>query len=390
MRVIVVEEDAASELGDDMSTSPLLSKTLAELKRSVNNYGNVDPGQSGVIGQVENLVNRGLRRLILRHIYQQREINQSVVSALDQLVSPPLPMATQDLTTFLGLTPDPQYLAERVSFRQSILDQVKGCSPADATPAEMAGYIGEAALRFGATIQLLQRHVAGGAHGKLLEIGSNPYFLTLLLRDSFPDLDCMGVNYFEGAFPGQSMQKQSVIDPQGRLSEAEFFHADVERHSLDSLGAFDVSLFCEVLEHLPYDPAWALFNIVRTLRIGGLLMLTTPNPARLENLEKMIRDRASFSDPVSGYGIHGRHNREYSASELIELCSATGLTILEAQTIDVVPTEYSRDAEAKGYGAYHMILARLDNTARLVRPAWLYRSYQPGQLESISPLLPGT
>jgi len=40
------------------------------------------------------------------------------------------------------------------------------------------------------------------------------------------------------------------------------------------------------------------------------LLLTTPNPARLENLEKMVRDRASFSDPVSGYGIHGRHNRE--------------------------------------------------------------------------------
>jgi 2-polyprenyl-3-methyl-5-hydroxy-6-metoxy-1,4-benzoquinol methylase len=199
----------------------------------------------------------------------------------------------------------------------------------------------------------------------------------------------MGVNYFEGAFPGQSMQKQSVIDPHRRMSEAAFFHADVERHSLEAIGAFDICLFCEVLEHLPFDPAWALFNIVRTLRPGGLLLLTTPNPVRIENLEKMIRHRATFSDPISGYGIHGRHNREYAASELVELCSLTGLTILESRTIDVVPSPYSRSAEAKGYGAYHIILARLDKIARLVRPAWLYRSFPAEELASNSPLFPG-
>jgi hypothetical protein len=50
----------------------------------------------------------------------------------------------------------------------------------------------------------------------------------------------------------------------------------------------------------------------------------------------MIRDRASFSDPVSGYGIHGRHNREYAANELIDMCSAAGLTVLTAKTLDVM------------------------------------------------------
>lgn len=376
-----------------MTTSNLLSQTLAELKRSVNNYGSVEPRHEGVIGRVEHLVKRGLRRLTLRHIYQQREINHAVVCALDQLATESrmesMPTSTNpDLTAFLGLIADPLYAAERARLRQSILERLGGCSPEGATPAEMGGYIGEAALRFGATVELLRQHVASGAQGKLLEIGSNPYFLTLLIKESFPQLACTGVNYFEGAFPGQSMQKQSVNDPLGRLSEVSFFHADVERHSLQALGAFDICLFCEVIEHLPFDPAWALYNIVRALRPGGLLLLTTPNPARLENLEKMISRHATFSDPVSGYGIHGRHNREYAASELMELCSATGLTILNAQTIDVVPTLYSRDAEAKGYGAYHMILAQLDEVARLVRPAWLYRSFPADQLLSSSPLLP--
>jgi len=398
-----------------MDTSHLVSQTLAELTQSVGNYGSVVARRKGVLGRVEHLAKRGLRKLILRHLDQQREINQAVVRALEQLTTDVQaleqrttqlqveleqrttqlqaalapPPAHHDLTAFLGLTADPQYVVERTCLRQSILERLEGCSPADATPAEMAGYIGEAALRFGATIELLQQYVASGAQGQLLEIGSNPYFLTLLLKERFPKLTCMGVNYFAEAFPPQSMQQQSMIDPLGCLREVTFFHADVERHSLEALGTFDICLFCEVLEHLPFDPAWALFNIVRTLRPGGLLLLTTPNPARLENLEKMIRHRATFSDPVSGYGIHGRHNREYAASELIELCAATGLTILEAKTIDVGPTLYSRDAEAKGYGAYHMLIARLDETPRLVRPAWLYRSFAPERLAASAPLVPG-
>src|SRR5262245_48031639 len=379
------------------------SEILAELKRSIGNYGNVVARRKGVLGQFEHLIKRGVRKLILRHLDQQREINQLVAHALEELVADAHAQeklitepqerlraspALHNLPACLGLAADPEYAAERNRLRQSILDRLEGCTPEGATPAEMSGYIGEASLRFGVTIELLQQYVPGGAQGKLLEIGCNPYFLTLLLTECFPKLDLMGVNYFEGAFPPKSMQRQSVTDQRGRLGQVTFFHADIERHSLEALANFDVCLFCEVLEHLPFDPAFALFNVVRTLRPGGLLLLTTPNPARLENLEKMVRDRASFSDPVSGYGIHGRHNREYAANELNDLCSAAGLTVLTAKTLDVMPTIYSRDAEAKGYGAYHIVLARLDESPRLNRPPWLYRSFTPESLASSIPLTP--
>jgi SAM-dependent methyltransferase len=383
-----------------------LSEILAELERSIGNYGNVVARRKGVLGRFEHLIKRSLRKLILRHLDQQHEINQLVAQALDEIDTDAHAQeklttelqemqetlkaisAQRNLPACLGLAADSEYAAERNRLRQSILDRLEGCTPEGATPAEMSGYIAEAALRFGVTIELLQQYIPRGAQGKLLEIGSNPYFLTLLLTESFPKFDRMGVNYFEGAFPPESMQQQSVIDPCGRLSEAPFFHADIERHSLEPLASFDVCLFCEVLEHLPFDPAFALFNVVRTLRPGGLLLLTTPNPARLENLEKMIRDRASFSDPVSGYGIHGRHNREYAANELIDMCSAAGLTVLTSKTLDVMPTIYSRDAEAKGYGAYHIVLARLDESPRLDRPLWLYRSFTPESLASSTSLTP--
>jgi SAM-dependent methyltransferase len=380
-----------------------LSERLAELKRSIGNYGNVFARRKGGLGRFEHMVKRGLRKLILRHLDQQHEINQLVVSALEDLVNdacvqeklitelrerPRGNPAQHSLPACLGLAEDIEYTAERNRLRQSIIDRLVGCTPEGATPEEMSGYIGESSLRFGVTIELLQQYVPNEARGKMLEIGCNPYFLTLLLTESFPKLDRMGVNYFEGAFPPKSMQRQSVTDPRGRLSEVTFFHADIERHSLEALSNFDVCLFCEVLEHLPFDPAFALFNVVRTLRQGGLLLLTTPNPARLENLEKMVHDRASFSDPVSGYGIHGRHNREYAANELIDMCSASGLTVLTAKTLDAMPTIYSRDAEAKGYGAYHIILARLDESPRLDRPSWLYRSFTPEKRASSASLAP--
>src|SRR5262245_9244616 len=71
----------------DMSTSHLWSQTLAELKRSVDNYGIVVTRRKGVLGWAEHLVKRGLRKLILRHLDQQREINQAVVRALEDLTT---------------------------------------------------------------------------------------------------------------------------------------------------------------------------------------------------------------------------------------------------------------------------------------------------------------
>src|SRR5262249_16403086 len=138
-----------------------LSEILVELKRSICNYGNVFARRKGALGRFEHLVKRGLRKLILRHLDQRREINQLSVRALEELVSdgrvqeklttelqetPRASPARHDLTACLGLAADPEYAAERNRLRQSILDRLEGCTPEGATPAEMSGYIGEAAL----------------------------------------------------------------------------------------------------------------------------------------------------------------------------------------------------------------------------------------------------
>lgn len=249
----------------------------------------------------------------------------------------------------------------------------------------MQGYLEEAAVRFARTIDwvreaLDERGTMGAA--SVLEVGSNPYFLTILLAETFPSVRHTSINHFgDDALVG-TMQSQDVVDPRGRLARALYLYADVERHPLDALGSFDVCLFCEVIEHLVADPAWALFNIARRLRPGGDLILTTPNPARLENVVRLALHSGSPGDPISGYGIHGRHNREYTRAELVDLLSESRLTVLRSRTIDVSPSVWSKAAEAAGYGQYVMIHARRESPARIHRPPWLYRSFAPAELRS--------
>ena len=109
-------------------------------------------------------------------------------------------------------------------------------------------------------------------------------------------------------------------------------------------------------------------------------------PICFDNIVQLVQHRETFSDPISGHGIHGRHNREYSARELKELVEGSGCRALDMKTIDVIPQGYSRDAEARGYGSYHMLRAVLGGEPRLFRPEWLYRGFTAEQLRNPGPL----
>jgi SAM-dependent methyltransferase len=294
------------------------------------------------------------------------------------------------LWRILGIEVDPGYATIREALRQEAIGRLVGFAPVGAPPDEMFGYLNEAALRFGETIRWIAAVVEaelGGESFSILETGSNPYFLTALVKERFPGVRHMGLNYFGNPNEVGTFQTQEVVDPFSRLTESTYLYADIERHSLDAVGLFDVCLFCEVIEHLPFDPAWALFNLARQVRDGGHMILTTPNPARLENIQRLVFHGGSFSDQISGYGIHGRHNREYAMSELLDLLTGTGFTVVRSRSLDVVPTPWSRSAEERGFGQYLVVDARLEGRPRLYRPAWLYRSFSADRLSRTGPLI---
>jgi len=231
--------------------------------------------------------------------------------------------------------------------------------------------------------------------GRCLELGSNPYFITLLLK-YFTSLDVHLANYFGPTFPDVSTQKVWINNPSNGEREVhlmKYSNFNVEDAAFPVPAAtFEMVLFCEVLEHLQSDPVKVLLEIKRILLPGGYVILTTPNVSRLENVARMLAG-ANIYDPYSGYGPYGRHNREYNRHDLARLLEFCGFEIETFFSADVhanlaanfFPIDQllslvrSREYDL---GQYLFVRARNTKPARIGRPAWLYRSYPPGELES--------
>ena len=255
----------------------------------------------------------------------------------------------------------------------------------DSKPGDLDIYVDDSFYRFIHTWSLVRNE-----NGRCLELGANPYFATYLLREH-SDLDMTLANYFGGE-EGTRSQRVSWDDGSGRVThEMPFDHFNLEesRFPYDD-ATFDVVLFCEIIEHLMMDPVHTLREIRRVLKPGGLLVVTTPNVARMWNVLAMA-DGLSIYDPYSGFGPYGRHNREYSLHELVQLCRFCGFETDNAFTADGHRVDYSGhprwpDAlrlvewRRNDLGHYLFAAMRADGEPQDGLPVSLYRSYPAEQL----------
>jgi SAM-dependent methyltransferase len=111
--------------------------------------------------------------------------------------------------------------------------------------------------------------------------------------------------------------------------------------------SFDLVLCMEVLEHLGYSPSHMLAEAHRVLAPGGLFFLTVPNFINIKRTVNMLLNRTT-EFPYSGYGIYGRHQREYAPGEVRRLLTDCGYAVEELATANVWPT--FRDSVVKGLG----------------------------------------
>jgi len=113
---------------------------------------------------------------------------------------------------------------------------------------------------------------------------------------------------------------------------------------------FDLIVFAEVIEHVLVNPVRILRFLLRHLRPGGRLILTTPNFFRRENRIAFAAGR----NPLPIYPMTYRrsdaphfHVREYTARELLEALSDAGgraLALLYSDCWDETDAPQSRDA----------------------------------------------
>lgn len=177
--------------------------------------------------------------------------------------------------------------------------------------------------------------------GRLLELGSPPFHTSLLVQK------LRGYEITPTA---------GVLDERRTLTQTVHSKLHGEEHSFDCAcfdleherfpfadGAFDVVLFCEVIEHLFENPVFTLSEIHRVLRPGGTLIVSTPNAARSGNLMRLwfganVFDAYHLGSPLRG----SRHSREYTMAELAGLIGGCGFGLEVAAGRNLGQIQYTR------------------------------------------------
>lgn len=202
-------------------------------------------------------------------------------------------------------------------------------APSDFVPA----YVNDALARFFHTIDLL----AADPRQRVLEIGANPYLFTLLLRRLY-DFDLTLTNFFsKSVYETATSRGGQTIASEAFGEKHEFGYTTLNVELSDypwADGTFDTVLFCEVLEHIVVDPFQCFPKLLRVLKPGGRLVITTPNAVRLINVAHMLAGSNFFDRYHPQNGIYGRHNREYTLAELRLLLPRFGFEVEVAKTLD--------------------------------------------------------
>ena len=201
----------------------------------------------------------------------------------------------------------------------------------DSSQAEQ--YLFDSWERMQVVLRWLQ-HLAEQSVKSVLELGANPYYLTLLIRKYF-DFDLQFANFFgDSANHGHAVQTAESATERHEFPY-HHFNLEVDHYPYED-AAFDCVIFCEILEHLLLNPDFAMTEQRRILRPGGYLILTTPNSARLANLVRLIRGK-NVADGYSPHGIYGRHNREFTFPEVIDLLKRHSFEIVESHVRNIYP-----------------------------------------------------
>ena len=175
-------------------------------------------------------------------------------------------------------------------------------------------------------LEILRLLPEADTRGRLLELGSPPFHLTLLTQ-KFRNYE---VTPTAAASNDRPVYTQSMTSSEYR-EQCDFRCVcfDIERDVFPFPDAhFDVVMFCEVLEHLTENPVFALAEIHRVLKPGGLLILSTPNAARSGNIMRLWLGVNVFDQYHLGAPLRGtRHSREYTSRELTAIVSGCGFQV---------------------------------------------------------------
>lgn len=151
---------------------------------------------------------------------------------------------------------------------------------------------------------------------------------------------------------------------------------------------FSTVLCCELLEHLARDPMHMMIEINRILKMGGHLVLTTPNIVSLRAVAGILQGFhpmlfPAYIRPNADGPTDARHNREYTPREIDALLEISGFEVTLIDTgpfrdepkpefgwVEHLLGRYLLSKEHRGDGIY--AVGRKVGPAKDRYPSWLY------------------
>ena len=158
--------------------------------------------------------------------------------------------------------------------------------------------------------------------GTILDIGCAPGYFTALLK--FMGYDVMGVD--------SSPERNDSLYKHFELN---ILKCNIEKEKIHlPYNSVNFVFFLETLEHLFINPIHALAEIFRVVKVGGVLVVTTPNVCSLENRIKCLMGRKLDESILQAYKKlqdigHACHMRLYTMDELEEMVEYSGFKIIE-------------------------------------------------------------
>jgi ubiquinone/menaquinone biosynthesis C-methylase UbiE len=113
----------------------------------------------------------------------------------------------------------------------------------------------------------VDRLVSLGARGRLLDVGTGPGDIPVLVVERVADCTVLGVDLAQGML--ELAERRRVLSPQG--GRVELRVADAKALDLDD-GSFDGVFSNTILHHIP-DPRHFLREVRRVLKPGGVLLI---------------------------------------------------------------------------------------------------------------------
>jgi 2-polyprenyl-6-hydroxyphenyl methylase/3-demethylubiquinone-9 3-methyltransferase len=181
-----------------------------------------------------------------------------------------------------------------------------------------SGYLAAHWDRFLKTFAFAMHGVEDGARLNVLDVGCHWLHNALLYGDAGHDLICIDApNVFRhDSVLAAGKRLNATLIPSRRMETGD----GLEQVADDSV---DLVLFCEIIEHLAFNPIPFWKQVYRVLRPGGRIIITTPNALYHRSIDQQMKRLVSgvgaygpTVHDIMTTGTYGHHWKEFSLSEL--------------------------------------------------------------------------